>query len=83
MRSYVVGRMGIRGIGNDMCAELLPLSQENVSAVTWSHSHIIIRGRFLIFFFGKLSYTVGMSCHFWTVDKTTAIAPESCLIGGL
>ena len=78
-------RKGFLGIGNDTCKgpELLPLSQENFTTLTWSHLHVIIRGRYC-FCISPLANHIklGMLCHFWPVDKTTAVAHKS-LIGGL
>ena len=78
-------RKGFLGIGNDTCkgTELLPLSQESFTTLTWSHFHVIIRDRHC-FCISPLANHVklGTLCHFWPVDKTAAVNHKS-LIGGL
>lgn len=67
-----------------MCkiTELLPLSQESISTVTWSICIILSGADFiLLLFLGKPSKTVGMPCHFWAIVKKTAVAHKSLIWG--
>lgn len=67
----IAGRKGILGIGNNTCegTELLPLSQESISTITWSDSCIII---------GVRNFFIFLPRH-WPVDKTASFAHESLM----